>query len=157
MIVNPVRSRVEPRVAFRVDVVVTVAGLLTAAGAHLLPWYASATRPSMTVNGFGQISEPGYQAHVNHLQWMIALATIGAIMLLSARATGGTDCAWRPIASAVATLAVVGALFSVIAVPETMLRTDGVWIAAAGSLVTALGVLLLRRTFSFAAECSPNP
>jgi membrane protein YdbS with pleckstrin-like domain len=130
-----------------VDVVVTTAGLLTAAGAHLLPWYASTARPSTTVNGFGQVSEAGYQAHANHLQWMIALATIGAVVLLIVRAAGGSDSAWRQMCGAVAALAIVGAVFSVFAVPETMMLADGVWIAATGSLVTAFGVLLLRRAF----------
>ncbi|QRY62603.1 hypothetical protein JVX90_19955 [Gordonia sp. PDNC005] len=145
---NPVHSRVKPRAAFRVDVVVTTAGLLTAAGAHLLPWYASVTRPSTTVNGFGRVSEAGYQAHANHLQWMIALSTIGAVVLLIVRAAGGSDSAWRRMCGAIATLAIVGAVFSVFAVPERMARADGVWIAAAGSLVTALGLLLLRRRFN---------
>lgn len=148
MIVNPVHSRVAPRAAFRMDVVVTAAGLLTAAGAHLLPWYASVARPSLTMNGFGRVSEPGYQAHGNHLQWMIAVAAIGAVVLLIVRATGGSDSAWRKVCGTVAAIATVGAVFSVFAVPETMMRADGVWIAAAGSLVTALGALLLQRHFS---------
>ncbi len=145
MIVNPAHRRVDTTGPFRADIGVAVVGTATAAGAHLLPWYVSVAHPTTTVNGFGQASEPGFVASANHLQWMIAVATIGALMVIAARVTGRTDDAWRHAATVVAALAATGAAFSLLAVPDGMVQADGVWVAAAGAVTIAVGAVLLRR------------
>ncbi|GEE01540.1 hypothetical protein nbrc107696_19860 [Gordonia spumicola] len=147
MIVNPAHGS-SLSTAFRVDVVVALVGAVTAAGAHLLPWYASAIRPASTVDGFGRASDPGVMQHANHLQWMIGVGVVGALILLVVRVCGGSDDAWRHAATVVAALSGVGALFAVLAVPDDMVRADGLWIAATGAAVTAVGTLLLRRNLA---------
>ncbi|MCF8603668.1 hypothetical protein L5I01_09890 [Gordonia sp. HY442] len=127
------------------DAVVMGVGALAALGSYLMPWYVSVDRPAQHVTGLGLADDPAIELHSVRLNWMIAAAAIVALVLAVRRLTGRADHSWRRVTAVVAALAVVGAVFDMLTVPDQMAPAHGLMFAIIGAATTATGALLCRR------------
>lgn len=133
------------------DAVILAVGALASLGSYLLPWYRSVDRPSLWMSGLGTVNDPTFVVASGRLNWMVAAAALGALVLGAARLSGRTDPAWRRVATVTVALAVAGALFDLVAAPDGMAPTHGVMFAAAGAAIVAAGGLVCRRRIDGAA------
>ncbi|MFC3243167.1 hypothetical protein ACFOJ6_13335 [Gordonia humi] len=143
-----------------VDAVLLLVGAIAAVGSYVLPWYVDVDRPTLSVTGLGQVSDPGHAVHSGRLNWMIAAAAIGGLVLGAYRLSGRIRPACRRPATVIAAVAAGGVVFDVLAAPDGMRPTHGLAFAASGAAATAVGALVCRRravTAARASELVTNP
>lgn len=128
---------------FSIGAILALVGSVVVIASYFLAWYVVADDTSVTVNGWGSVSDPAYEFTTVKLHWLLLVAGLVAPVVAVVRLLGKYTEEWKRGSIAVIGAAAIGALSTLFLPPDGGELTTGAYLGSLGGLVIAAGVALI--------------